>query len=86
MSGGAYQGHMASPTAAQIYPPRRMLRYRGRSAVRSVPAETELAAILVPSCARAKADAIMKTPNRVDPFALSRNLLSKSRGFQTGSP
>lgn len=48
-AGVTYHGHIARPTAAQIYPPLRMLIYRGRRAVISVPAETELAAMLVPS-------------------------------------
>lgn len=81
-----HQGHIARPTAAQIYPPRRIFRKRGRRAVRSVPAETELAAIFVPSCARAKANAIVKTPNLAAPLAPSRNLLKISSGFQRVSP
>lgn len=37
----------------------------------SVPAETELAAMLVPSWARAKAKEMMKTPKRAAPLAVS---------------
>lgn len=80
------QGHMARPTAAQMYPPRRIFRYRGSRAVMSVPAEIEFAAILVPSCAKANADAITKTPKRVAPSAFSRKRLNRSKGFQIGLP
>ncbi len=37
----------------------------------SVPAETELAAMLVPNWARAKANEMMNTPNLAGPFAVS---------------
>ena len=52
----------------------------------SVPAETELAAILVPNWARANAKAIMNTPKRSPESAPLRKLVSRSRGFQIGSP
>ncbi len=52
----------------------------------SVPADTELAAMLVPSWARVKAKDIMKTPKRAAPLAPSRKLLSRFKGFQIGSP
>ena len=52
----------------------------------SVPAETLLAAMLVPSWASAKAAAIMNTPKRSAELAPSRSLASRSRGFQMGSP
>jgi len=52
----------------------------------SVPAETELAAIFVPSWAKAKANAMMKTPKRSPELAPSRKLLSRSKGFQIGTP
>ena len=52
----------------------------------SVPAETELAAMLVPSCARAKAALMIKTPKRSPWLALPRNLPRRSRGFHTGPP
>ena len=52
----------------------------------SVPAETEFAAMLVPNWASAKAAAMIKTPNLSPWVALSRNMPSKSRGFQIGSP
>lgn len=65
----SYHGHMQRPISAQIYPPLLILRYRGRRAVMSVPAETELAAMLVPNWANEKANEIMKTPNLAGPFA-----------------
>ena len=83
---------MARPTAAQMYPPLLILRYLGNKAVMSVPAETELAAILVPSWANANAKEIMKTPNLAGPFALSpllgliKKYPSSSSGFQMGFP
>jgi hypothetical protein len=43
-----FQGHMTSPTMADIYPPRLILMKRGNSAVRSHPALTELAEMFVP--------------------------------------
>ena len=52
----------------------------------SVPAETLLAAMFVPSWARAKAAAIMNTPKRSAELAPSSNLPSNSRGFQIGCP
>ena len=66
--------------------------YRGNNAVMSVPADTELAAMLVPSCARANANEMMKTPNRAGPFAffpvfgLIKKYESRFNGFQIGSP
>jgi hypothetical protein len=63
-----------------------MFRYRGMRAVKSVPAETELAEIFVPSCARANPVAMMKMPKRWPELAPSRNMPSRSRGFQIGSP
>ena len=69
--GGTYHGHIANPTAAQIYPPLLMFKYRGSSAVMSVPALTLLAAMFVPSCASTNAVAMMKTPNRAGPLAIS---------------
>lgn len=59
--------------------------YRGRRAVRSVPAETELAEILVPSWARANPVAIIKIPKRWPELAPFKNMPRRSRGFQTGS-
>jgi len=77
-----FQGHMTIPTAAAIYPPRRILIYLGINADKSLPAETEFAAMLTPSCARAKARAIKNTPHRVAELGFpSRNLPSKSKGF-----
>lgn len=52
----------------------------------SVPAETEFAAMFVPSCARAKAEEIMKTPKRCPELAPSWKLPRSCRGFQMGSP
>jgi len=60
--------------------------YRGRRAVISVPAETLLAAILVPSWASAKAKAIKKTPARLLDVPSFRNDCRRVRGFQIGSP
>ena len=48
----------------------------------SVPAETELAAMLVPSWARAKAKEMKNTPARVPRPPSSRNRLRRSRGDQ----
>lgn len=50
----------------------------------SVPADTELAAMLIPSCARANAEALMNTPTRavVGASASSRIWDSRSSGFQ----
>lgn len=81
---GRRTGHIAKPTAAHIYPPRRMLRNRGKRAAMSVPADIELAEIFVPSCARAKAVEMIKTPNLSPLLAPSRNLPKSSSGFQTG--
>lgn len=58
---------------------------RGNKADISVPAEIEFAAMFVPSCARAKALEMTKTPNRWPESARSRNLPRRSSGFQTGS-
>ena len=70
------------PTAAAMYPPRRILMYRGSKADKSFPAETELAAIFTPSWAKANARAMKNTPARVAEFGLSfRKALSKSSGF-----
>ena len=56
--------------------------YRGSNADKSFPAETELAAIFTPSCAKANASAIKNTPARVAELGLSlRKALSKSSGF-----
>jgi hypothetical protein len=82
-----FHGHMHNPTIAQIYPPRRMLRYLGNSAVMSVPAETLLAAMLVPSWASTNAVAMMNTPKRSADVASSRrNCERSSRGFQIAVP
>lgn len=64
-----------------------MLIHRGSRAVKSVPAEMLLAAMLVPSWARAKDAAMMKTPKRVAPVTLgsSRNMVRRVRGDQMGS-
>src|SRR3954454_10044845 len=75
-------GHMTSPTPAQMYPPRRMLRNRGSRADMSVPALTLLAAMLVPNCARLNASAMKKTPARFPEPPSSRNLERRPRGFQ----
>ena len=59
-----------------------MLIYRGIKADKSFPAETELAAMLTPSWARANASAIKNTPARVAELGLSlRKLFNRSRGF-----
>lgn len=67
-----------------------MLRNLGNKAVKSDPAETELAAILTPSCANVNDNAMKKTPALVAELApsplLSRNLPSKSSGFHISSP
>lgn len=52
----------------------------------SVPAETELAAMLVPSWARANASAMKKTPARFLLVPSFRNDCRRSRGFQIASP
>jgi hypothetical protein len=73
---------MQIPTIAAMYPPRRMLIYRGINADRSLPAETEFAAILTPSWANANASPIKNTPTRVAVLGLSlRKLLRRSSGF-----
>ena len=81
------QGQMAMPMSAQMYPPRRMLMYRGSRAVMSVPALMLLAARFVPSWARTKAAAMRKVPARSAgvPTPLGpevMNSLRRSRGFQ----
>ena len=69
-----------------------MFNHRGKSAVMSVPAETEFAAIFVPSCASAKAKDMMKTPNLAGPlavapvFGLTKKYDSRFNGFQIGCP
>lgn len=55
--------------------------YRGSSAVRSVPAEIELAEMFVPSWARANPVAMIKIPKRWPELAPSRNFPRRSRGF-----
>jgi hypothetical protein len=52
----------------------------------SVPAEIELAAMFVPSCASVKAAAMTKTPNLCADPPSSRNFVSRSRGFHIASP
>lgn len=52
----------------------------------SVPADTEFAAILVPSCASAKAKAMKKTPARFQLPPSWRKDWRRSRGFHIGSP
>jgi hypothetical protein len=47
----------------------------------SVPADTEFAAILVPSWAKAKPVEIMKTAKRSAELAPSRNFFNTSSGF-----
>ena len=69
-----------------------MFNHRGKSAVMSVPADTEFAAIFVPNCASAKAKDIMNTPNLAGPlavapvFGLTKKYDSRFNGFQMGSP
>lgn len=58
---------------------------RGRRAVVSEPAETEFAAMLVPSWARAKAAAMKNTPVRFPAPPSTMNRLSRSMGFQMAS-
>lgn len=84
--GRGLTGHMARPIAAQTYPPRRIVQNRGSKADRLVPAETELAAIFVPSWASANPAAITKIPNRSAELASSRNISIRIRGFQTDLP
>lgn len=56
--------------------------YLGIKADKSLPAETEFAAMFTPSCARANARAMKNTPQRVAEFGFpSRNLPSRSKGF-----
>lgn len=62
-----------------------MYMNRGRRAVVSEPAETEFAAMFVPSWARANAAAMKKTPVRFPAPPSARNRLSRSMGFQMGS-
>jgi len=52
----------------------------------SVPALTEFAAMLVPSWARQKAEAMKKTPALFWEPPSSRKDWRRSRGFQMGSP
>jgi hypothetical protein len=52
----------------------------------SEPADTEFAAMFVPSWARVKAAAMKKTPARLGEPPSSRNEVRRSRGFQIGSP
>jgi hypothetical protein len=59
---------------------------RGKRAVRLVPADTEFAAIFVPSCARAKPAAIAKIPNLSAELAPSKNIPRSVKGFQTARP
>jgi hypothetical protein len=61
-----------------------VLFYHIRRAIRT--ADTELAAIFVPSWARAKAVAIKNTPARLLDVPSSRKDCKRSRGFQIGSP
>lgn len=63
-----------------------MFRYLGNKAVISVPADTELAAMLVPSCARQKAAPMKKTPALFAEVPSSRKDWRSLRGFQMGSP
>lgn len=63
-----------------------MVQNRGSKAVRFVPAETELAAIFVPSCANVKPLAITKTPKRSAELAPSRNRPKSVRGFHISRP
>lgn len=77
---------MARPIAAQTNPPRRMLMKRGRSAVISDPAETEFAAMFVPSCAREKAKAMKKTPALAPEPPSERKFDKISSGPQIVSP
>lgn len=67
--------------------PLRMLIHLGSNAVKSVPAEMELAAMFVPNCARVNAAAITNTPKRVAPLTpgSSKNLVSNVSGDQIGS-
>lgn len=80
-------GHITKPTPAQRYDPRLMLIHLGSKAVKSVPAEMELAAMFVPNCARVNAAAMTKTPKRVAPLTpgSSKNLVSRVSGDQIGS-
>lgn len=81
-----FHGQIAKPIAAHIKPPLLILRYFGNRAVISVPAERELAEILVPTWAIAKPNAIRNTPPR-SPFERpSKNFERTSRGFQYVSP
>lgn len=54
--------------------------------MRSVPAETELAAMFVPSCARAKPNAMKNTPARFAEEPSSRKDCRRSSGFQIDVP
>ena len=59
-----FQGTRAQDRTAQRSWPRRMLTKRGKSAVRSFAAESELAEMLTPRAARAKAKAAKKRQAR----------------------
>jgi hypothetical protein len=58
----------------------------GRSAVKLVPADTEFAAMLVLSCARANPVEITKTTNLSAGLATSRNIPKRVNGFHTACP
>lgn len=57
-----FQGHMHNAKAAHMNPPLLMLMKRGNNAVQSVPNDNELARMLVPNWAKAKAALMRKTP------------------------
>lgn len=57
------------PIIAQMYPPRRMLMYRGSRAAMSAPAGMEFAHKLVPNVASAKAKAMKKTAGLLSNFS-----------------
>lgn len=84
-------GQMAMPMTAQMYEPRRIVRNLGSNAVRSVPAEMELAAMLVPSWARTKQAEMRNVPARSPaeptPFStppLVMKSFMRSSGFHDG--
>lgn len=77
-----FQGQIANPTAAQMKPPLLILIYLGKRAVMSVPAERELAEILVPTWAMVKQKARMNTPPRSPLELPSKNFERTSNGFQ----
>lgn len=70
-----------NPTIKQ---PRRMLMYLGNIAVKSLAAEIELAEMLVPMVANAKANEQKNRAAR--PFPSSAKLSIKIRGFQSSVP